>query len=221
MILEVINNKLKTNEFIKIVNTRSDIIGLVGKFPINSVIECAITGLKIPYKFYLQYVKTVNEGNVFSNNIILTDKILDYIVNLKNSSVGFTFIINKVPVEGIQYFQVNYDSLIKDNCINLDPNYEIRKQVNELNARVDSLLYGKAIDKKLIGSNISKGMIPISQGPDGSYIWDYPFTDLYTKVKELIILLNKLSQSNAQLTERLAKLEVEVTEEKYKKYTLV
>ncbi|HPX44881.1 MAG TPA: hypothetical protein PK626_00650 [Bacteroidales bacterium] len=221
MILEVINNKLKTNEFIKIVNTRSDIIGLVGEFPINSVIECVITGLKIPYKFYLQYVKTVNEGNVFSNNIILTDKILDYIVNLKNSSVGFTFIINKVPVEGIQYFQVNYDSLIKDNCINLDPNYEIRKQVNELNARVDSLLYGKAIDKKLIGSNISKGMIPISQGPDGSYIWDYPFTDLYTKVKELIILLNKLSQSNAQLTERLAKLEVEVTEEKYKKYTLV
>ena len=70
MILEVINNKLKTNEFIKIVNTRSDIIGLVGKFPINSVIECVITGLKIPYKFYLQYVKTVNEGNVFSNNFI-------------------------------------------------------------------------------------------------------------------------------------------------------
>ena len=72
--------------------------------------------------------------------------------------------------------------MIKDNCINLDPNYEIRKQVNELNARVDSLLYGLLI-KKLIGSNISKGMIPISQGPDGSYIWDYPFTDLYTKVK--------------------------------------
>ena len=56
MILEVINNKLKTNEFIKIVNT-SDIIGLVGKFPINSVIECVITGLKIPYKFYFTICK--------------------------------------------------------------------------------------------------------------------------------------------------------------------
>jgi hypothetical protein len=63
-------------------------------------------------------------------------------------------------------------------------------------------------------------MTPIATGNADEYIWDFPFVSLYNQVKELIKLNTNLAEQNANLVEKVNKLEKKLTDHIYEEYEL-
>ena len=220
MIYQVKDNVIvtDTSAIIPISNTHNK-ISVVVKAPISSVVFLTIKGFQKPYIIPLFFVRTSEEGNIFSESIRFLLEHIKYIGEHPNKVYKGTLSIDGIPVEGTIKFMVNSMKIAQNNKQDNDVLVNLTKEYAKLRSEIYMLkkTYPK-ISKSPV--DLKKGMVPVATGSSNEYVWDYPLTRLHTQVKELIKLNKELADQNAKLVEKVNELEKKLTDHIYEEYEL-
>ena len=218
--LTIVENKLVNNENPILVSGYNNTIEVIGKYAKSSVMYCYINGYTTELRFPLIATELTDNGYKFTGSIILHKKCLDYINNNRDKEFYFTFKVNNEPIEGKQTFVIDYESALRYVSKIPDTYTQLLKSINILGAKLDSYINNAIKEEPFNSNNIAPGMIPVSTGSNGSYIWEYPFIKEKEAVKNLTKLLQGISEQLLTINKRLYKVEQSLNDHIYQEYEL-
>lgn len=220
MIYQIKDNAIitDTSAIVSISNTRNK-ISVVVEAPISSVVFLTIKGFKKPYVIPLFFVRTSEEGNIFSESIQFLLEHIKYIGEHPSKVYEGTLSVDGIPVEGTIKFMVNSMKVALNNRQDNDTLVKLTKEYAKLKSEIYMIkkTYPK-FNKSTV--DLRKGMVPVATGSDNEYVWDYPLGTLHSQVKELIKLNKELAEQNSKLTEKVSELEKKLTDHIYEEYEL-
>lgn len=210
---KLINSCLNTNSSFYTIDRPTAKLEVITNLPISSVIECEILGLGFDYKFPLIYNYSLDEGNVFGNIFLIDDKVANYIRTHPNNEYKFRLIVNNKIINNEQ--KLRFSPKVIANYNNMY--YELLKEIAYL--KQDLLAFRSSRGIRL-DAKVSKGMVPVSTGNKGEYIWDYVNGNIAEQLKSLADVVKDLVDSNSNLSDRLIKIEENLTNYMYKEYDI-
>lgn len=194
-------------------------ISILTDAPIDSVVFLKIIGFKNEYIIPMYVEKTESNGHVFSCKIMFTNEQLDFINEHPKQVYECSFKINKSIISGSFKFTIFSTKFAYQNKNSLDVVQQLIAEFVQLKSMIYKLNKGQS-QLPIATPDISKGMVPVATGINNEYIWDYPLSNVYNKLKSLSELVVELAEQNTQLANRLNELEVKLNEHLYEQYVI-
>lgn len=203
----ILKNKIVNEDTVLAVNSVNDTITILADLPCNTVITLNILGTLT----IVPFVSISDNGNIFKATIVISDKMLNSLINATETNATI-LANNNVVTNNIKCF-INTNNLVredKNKQLNLIRN--TYKLINEINKKLMSDPNNPAVHSYC---NVAKGMTPITIDNKGNYVWDYPYRDVQDIIKASVEVIKELSKHHKELVERVNKLELELKEFKY------
>lgn len=218
--LTIVEGKLFGTNKPMLISGYNNIIEVVGKYPISSIVYCYVNGYTTELKFPLVASELTDNGYKFKGAVILHKKCLDYIRDNPDKEFTFTFKVNNEPIVGKQKFVIDYESALR-YVMNIPDMYTmLLKTVNQISTKLEHYVNGTVQNNSFSTTGIAPGMIPYTVNASGDYVWDYPFIKEKEAVKEALSLLQGISEQLVTLNERLHKVEQKLNNHIYQEYDL-
>lgn len=221
MLFKIFNNQIV--EGLKSVMPISGInntIEIVSNIPMNSVVFIEIDGFKETMTLPLYISREELDGNVFSGQILFTNAQVDYIKSNPKQVYTGKFIINNTHIDGDFYMTINpqhvdYLSKTVNNYIPLIT------EISKLRAEIYKFQKSAQVTSSLnIPEDLRAGTVPVATGVGNQYSWDYPLSNVETKLKQLSEIVKELSAANQQLTNEVSVLKQHVLDHIYEEYDI-
>ena len=137
MIYQIKDNAIitDTSAIVPISNTRNK-ISVVVEAPISSVVFLTIKGFKKPYVIPLFFVRTSEEGNIFSESIQFLLEHIKYIGEHPSKVYEGTLSVDGIPVEGTIKFMVNSMKVALNNRQDNDTLVKLTKEYAKLKSEI-------------------------------------------------------------------------------------
>lgn len=194
-------------------------IELVSKIPFNSAVFLTIDGFKEQMTIPLYIIREEIEGNVFSAQILFTNSQVDYIKANPLQIYTGKFIINNNHVDGEFYMTINPQHVAYLNKV-VNNYIPIMQEVARLRAEIYKSNKEKQNTNFESPYDFREGTVPVATGIGNTYIWDYPLSQVETKIKQLSEIVKELSEANRQLTNEVSVLKQHVLDHIYEEYDL-